>query len=126
MGSDTGAERTDTAGSIDQRAGELAAQIQQWSAASNRLFALGMADEEAYIDAVRLVGIALTHLRAQASSVDGLLAAGPDVLALLEAEVRANPPGTPIDLRALLDAARGVRYGEITSLTGQGPVISHN
>ena len=85
-----------------------------------------MADEDAYMDAVRLVGIALTHLRAHATTVDGLLAAGPDVLALLQAEVRDNPPATPIDLQALLDAARGVRYGEIMSLTGQAPVISHN
>ncbi len=126
MGSETGADGTASARSIDQRVGELAALVQQWTGAANRLVALGMADEEAYIDAVRLVGIALTHLRAHASTVDGLLAAGPDVLAALEAETREHPPGTPIDLQALLDAARGVRYGEITSLTGQGPVISHN
>ena len=116
----------DDGDTMDNRVGELTLRVQQWTGASNRLFALGMADEEAYIDAVRLVGIALTHLRQHATTVEGLLAAGPDVFALLEASVRESPPETPIDLQALVDAARGVRYGEIVSLTGHGSVISDN
>lgn len=110
---------------LGKQVSDLVNQVQRWTAAANRLFAIGTVDDEAYMEAVRLVGVALAPLRDHCATVESLVAAGPEVHSLLEDAVRENPPAAPMDLGSLVDAARGVRYGEIASLTAADTVISH-